>query len=391
MFFKDLFQNEIDIVKKHAAKNGYVSISELETIFHHPSEDDLDGITDELEKIGVDILYEESNTNPIEIWSEDFVATMDEPSQSELEEASLMSNAKESNPSDCIQIYLNEIGEVPLLSAEEEIKYSLQVQNGLALQKKDTITKEENIIIEKGQQAQNIMTEANLRLVVSIAKRYLGRGLELMDLIQEGNMGLMKAVIKFDPSLGNRFATYATCWIKQSILRAIADEARTIRIPVHMLELMTKVTHVEQDLVQKLKHTPTLEEIANAMGLDVAEISRIKELGYEQVSLDQVISIDDDLDLYGMIPDPTILNPMEYTQNEIYKEKLDLLLSTLSDREQRIIRLRYGFYDNYCHTFEEIGKEFGVSRERIQQIEDRAMMKLRHPARLRRLKQYRVG
>ena len=270
---------------------------------------------------------------------------------------------------DPVRMYLKEIGKVPLLSADEEIELALKMEAG-------------------DEEAKKKLAEANLRLVVSIAKRYVGRGMLFLDLIQEGNLGLIKAVEKFDYRKGFKFSTYATWWIRQAITRAIADQARTIRIPVHMVETINKLIRVSRQLLQELGREPTPEEIAEEMSMPVERVREILKISQEPVSLETPIGEEEDSHLGDFIPDDNIPVPADAAAFTLLKEQLLEVLSTLTDREQKVLRLRFGLDDGRARTLEEVGKEFNVTRERIRQIEAKALRKLRHPSRSRKLKDY---
>ncbi len=270
---------------------------------------------------------------------------------------------------DPVRMYLKEIGKVPLLSAEREIELAKRMEEG------DEDAKQE-------------LTEANLRLVVSIAKRYVGRGMQFLDLIQEGNLGLLKAVEKFDYRKGYKFSTYATWWIRQAITRAIADQARTIRIPVHMVETINKLIRVSRQLLQELGREPTAEEIAEEMDMPVERVREILKISQEPVSLETPIGEEEDSHLGDFIQDDNVPMPAEAASQTLLKEQLNEVLGTLTDREQKVLRLRFGMDDGRSRTLEEVGKEFDVTRERIRQIEAKALRKLRHPSRSRKLRDY---
>ncbi len=270
---------------------------------------------------------------------------------------------------DPVKMYLKEIGRVPLLSGEEEIELARRMQEG-------------------DEAAKNRLSEANLRLVVSIAKRYVGRGMLFLDLIQEGNLGLMKAVEKFDYQKGFKFSTYATWWIRQSITRAIADQARTIRIPVHMVETINKLTRVSRELLQQNGREPTPEEIAAAMGIDVDKVMEIQKIAQDPVSLETPIGEEEDSHLGDFIEDDKTQTPGDSVASIMLKEQLLSVLDSLTPREEKVLRLRYGIDDGKPRTLEEVGKEFNVTRERIRQIEAKALRKLRHPSRSKKLKDY---
>lgn len=283
------------------------------------------------------------------------------------DETALSSNVK---INDSVRMYLKEIGRVPLLSADEEVNLALRIQQG-------------------DQEAKQELAEANLRLVVSIAKRYVGRGMQFLDLIQEGNMGLMKAVEKFDHTKGFKFSTYATWWIRQAITRAIADQARTIRIPVHMVETINKLVRIQRQLLQDLGREPTPEEIGAEMDLPTEKVREILKIAQEPVSLETPIGEEDDSHLGDFIEDDNATSPADHTAYALLKEQLDEVLEQLTDREENVLRLRFGLDKNgEIRTLEQVGQVFGVTRERIRQIEAKALRKLRHPSRSKQLKDF---
>ncbi|GGM65773.1 RNA polymerase sigma factor SigA [Thermopolyspora flexuosa] len=293
--------------------------------------------------------------------------------------------------SDLVRIYLREIGRVPLLTAEEEVELAKAIEAGLfaeaRLSAADHPSPELEELVWEGERAKQRLIEANLRLVVSIAKRYVGRGMLFLDLIQEGNLGLIRAVEKFDYTKGYKFSTYATWWIRQAITRAIADQARTIRIPVHMVETINKLVRVQRQLHQDLGREPTPEEIAVEMDMPVERVVEIQRIAQEPVSLQSPIG-EEDSDLGDFIEDADAVVPMEAAAFIMLQDQLDDILSTLSEREQRIIQLRFGLCDGHPRTLEEVGREFGVTRERIRQIESKTLAKLRHPTRAQMLRDY---
>ena len=302
---------------------------------------------------------------------------------------------------DPVRMYLKEIGNIQLLTIEEETEYAQRVVEGRAAKEKleaidaddqNTVSQEEYEklldISARADIAKDKLVDANLRLVVSIAKRYLGRGLQFLDLIQEGNMGLIKAVDKFDYNKGYKFSTYATWWIRQAITRAVADQARTIRIPVHMVETINKLVRTQRQLVQELSREPSQAEIAERMGISVEKVQQIQKIAQEPISLEQPVGEEEDSSLGDFISDPHALDPYEYTAKMKLREELDDVLSTLTEREERVLRLRFGLIDGRQRTLEEVGKEFNVTRERIRQIEAKALRKLRSPARSKKLKDF---
>ena len=277
--------------------------------------------------------------------------------------------AAEYSLDDPVRMYLKEIGQVKLLSAEEEVELAKRVSEG-------------------DQEAKNKLTEANLRLVVSIAKKYSGRGLHILDLIQEGNTGLIRAVDKFDWTKGNKFSTYATWWIRQAITRAIADQARTIRVPVHMVEVINKATRCNRKLVQELGREPTMEEIAKELNLPVEKIIEANRTAADTLSLDTPVGDEEDTTIGSFVEDDNTPGPADATSNALLAEALSEILGTLTDREADVLRMRFGMYDGRTHTLEEVGQIFGVTRERIRQIENKAIRKLRHPSRAKKIKDF---
>ena len=324
---------------------------------------DADGIDDLLERLtdgGISITDKDGNP------SSKYVVEAPKPEELTDEELLGSNSAKVNDP---VRMYLKEIGVVPLLSNEEEKELAIAVENG-------------------DLEAKQRLAEANLRLVVSIAKRYVGRGMQFLDLIQEGNMGLMKAVDKFDYSKGFKFSTYATWWIRQAITRAIADQARTIRIPVHMVETINKLVREQRNLLQELGQDPTPEQIAERMDMTPDKVREILKIAQEPVSLETPIGEEDDSHLGDFIEDEVIENPVDYTTRVVLREQLDEVLDTLTDREENVLRLRFGLDDGKMRTLEDVGKVFNVTRERIRQIEAKALRKLRHRSRSKQLKDF---
>jgi len=337
----------------------------------------LPDIYDELWAKGVEIIPEETLPEDLnligdEVVLEDVEITADETLDTDFESDFESGMTKGIAVDDPVRMYLKEIGKVPLLTAEEEVELAKKMAEGG----------------EEGEEAKKRLCEANLRLVVSIAKRYVGRGMLFLDLIQEGNLGLIKAVDKFDYTKGYKFSTYATWWIRQAITRSIADQARTIRIPVHMVETINKLIRVSRQLLQELGREPSPEEIADEMGLSVDKVREIQKVAQEPVSLETPIGEEEDSHLGDFIPDEDVPQPVEAAAFSMLKEQLVEVLDTLTDREQKVLKLRFGLEDGRARTLEEVGKEFEVTRERIRQIEAKALRKLRHPSRSKKLKDY---
>jgi RNA polymerase primary sigma factor len=297
--------------------------------------------------------------------------------------------------SDLVRIYLREIGRVPLLTAEAEVELAKSIEAGLFAEEKlgggfpmfGAVLGDLELLVGEGNQAKQRLIEANLRLVVSIAKRYIGRGLVFLDLIQEGNLGLIRAVEKFDYTRGYKFSTYATWWIRQAITRAIADQARTIRVPVHMVETINKLARVTRQLHQELGREATVDEIAAELGLEVDRVAEIQRIAQEPVSLQSPIG-EEESDLGDFIEDADAVVPIEAAAFIMLQDQLERVLNALADREQRIIQLRFGLTDGHPRTLEEVGREFGVTRERIRQIESKTLAKLRHPSRAQMLREF---
>lgn len=351
-----------DFIRNHK-KSGTAIDDEITEKLVIPFVLDADGIDDLLERLtdgGISIT--DKNGNP----SSKYVVEAPKPEELTDEELLGSNSAKVNDP---VRMYLKEIGVVPLLSNEEEKELAIAVENG-------------------DLEAKQRLAEANLRLVVSIAKRYVGRGMQFLDLIQEGNMGLMKAVDKFDYSKGFKFSTYATWWIRQAITRAIADQARTIRIPVHMVETINKLVREQRNLLQELGQDPTPEQIAERMDMTPDKVREILKIAQEPVSLETPIGEEDDSHLGDFIEDEVIENPVDYTTRVVLREQLDEVLDTLTDREENVLRLRFGLDDGKMRTLEDVGKVFNVTRERIRQIEAKALRKLRHPSRSKQLKDF---
>ena len=326
-------------------------------------------VYDTFEAMGIQILSSEPEVGDV---LDEAIEDMDVvPGETEEEEPLVdpVELAAEFNLDDPVRMYLKEIGQIPLLTPEEEQELARRV-------------------VEGDKEAKNQLTEANLRLVVSIAKKYSGRGLHILDLIQEGNTGLIRAVDKFDYTKGNKFSTYATWWIRQAITRAIADQARTIRVPVHMVEVINKATRCNRKLVQELGREPTLEEIADELNLPIEKIIEANRTAADTLSLDTPVGDEEDTTIGSFVEDDNTPGPADATSNALLAEALSEILNTLTDREADVLRLRFGMYDGQTHTLEEVGQIFGVTRERIRQIENKAIRKLRHPSRAKKIRDF---
>ncbi len=415
---KNKTMDPVKVFLGKAKTEGFITISDIRRAFPEENEA-LKVLLDELQAQGIDIVGEEElvdiklteldegvremaldsldaseeDIKDIEMDAETVVRQLEEEYRAQKAE-NTVDFVRSDDP---VRMYLKEIGRVDLLTTKEELKIAKEVKAGMnaevelaqlledGVEISDEKRRELDIIIGTGEVAKNHLVEANLRLVVSIAKKHVGKGLQFLDLIQEGNIGLMKAVYKFDHTKGFKFSTYATWWIRQAITRAIADQARIIRIPVHMVEQINKVVRQQRKLTQELRREPTAQELADSLEISVEKIKVIKKISQDPVSLESPVGEEEDSTLGDFIPDVDALNPIEYTTREMLKVELDKVLETLTDREEKVLRMRFGLLDGKTRTLEEVGKEFGVTRERIRQIEAKALRKLRHPSKSKRL------
>ena len=415
---KNKTMDPVKVLVGKARTEGFITISDIRRAF--PTETkELQILLDELQSQGIDIVGEEElvdiklaelDDGVRELALDSLDASDEDIKDIELDAESVIRQLEEDyrvqkaentvdfvRSDDPVRMYLKEIGRVDLLNGKQELKIAKEVKAGMnalvelngLLESKTPISEEKrrelDIIIGTGDVAKNHLVEANLRLVVSIAKKHVGKGLQFLDLIQEGNIGLMKAVYKFDHTKGFKFSTYATWWIRQAITRAIADQARIIRIPVHMVEQINKVVRQQRKLTQELRREPTAQELADSLEISIEKIKVIKKISQDPVSLESPVGEEEDSTLGDFIPDNDALNPIEYTTREMLKVELDKVLETLTDREEKVLRMRFGLLDGKTRTLEEVGKEFGVTRERIRQIEAKALRKLRHPSKSKRL------
>ncbi len=357
----DEVMNALTALINKGRKDGVLQSSELAAELEKIdlSVDQIEHVYETFESLGIQVVGSELEIEP----------AAEAPQAEEEELVDPIELAAEYNLDDPVRMYLKEIGQVKLLTAEEEANLAAQVAAG-------------------SEEAKKKLTEANLRLVVSIAKKYSGRGLHILDLIQEGNTGLIRAVDKFDYTKGNKFSTYATWWIRQAITRAIADQARTIRVPVHMVEVINKVTRCNRKLVQELGREPTLEEVADELGLPLEKVIEANRTAADTLSLDTPVGDEEDTTIGSFVEDDNTLGPADATSNTLLSEALSEILDTLTDREADVLRMRFGMYDGRTHTLEEVGQIFGVTRERIRQIENKAIRKLRHPSRAKKIKDF---
>ena len=355
------FDERIEELVNTGKEQGYLTYEQIakKTI-------DLD-----LDSEALDKLYNSLTENNIEVRAEDEEDGGEVDLKEEIIIDDVPDESKDMSVNDNVRMYLKEIGKISLLTLEEEQELSKRVASG-------------------DEKAKNILAESNLRLVVSIAKRYVGRGLLFLDLIQEGNIGLMKAVEKFDYDKGYKFSTYATWWIRQAITRALADQARTIRVPVHMVETINKMARIERQMTLELNREPTDQELSKKMGLSVDKIAEIRKISQDPVSLETPIGEEDDSHLGDFLADERTMSPEEFATYEILKDELREVLETLTVREKEVLELRFGLFDGSSHTLEEVGKQFKVTRERIRQIEAKALRKLRHPSRAKKLRDFLI-
>ncbi|HIX47620.1 MAG TPA: RNA polymerase sigma factor RpoD [Candidatus Mediterraneibacter caccavium] len=356
-----------ELVALGKKKKSVLEVQEINDFFTdiELSPDQMEKVFDYLEANNIDVLRISADVDDTDVDIDDMISDEDEVDMEHID----LSVPEGVSIEDPVRMYLKEIGKVPLLNAEREIELAKRMEEG-------------------DEEAKKELAEANLRLVVSIAKRYVGRGMLFLDLIQEGNLGLIKAVEKFDYHKGYKFSTYATWWIRQAITRAIADQARTIRIPVHMVETINKLIRVSRQLLQELGREPLPEEIAKELDMPVERVREILKISQEPVSLETPIGEEEDSHLGDFIQDDNVPVPAEAAAQTLLKEQLDEVLDTLTEREQKVLRLRFGMNDGRARTLEEVGKEFDVTRERIRQIEAKALRKLRHPSRSRKLRDY---
>ena len=364
-------QSQLQALIAKGKKEGMLQTSELNALLEKTTltTEQIEAIYDQFEAMNIQLITAELDIDLGDDLDIDLDGNVDLSGLDDEDLVDPVDLAAEFSLDDPVRMYLKEIGQVKLLSAEEEVELAKRVAEG-------------------DQNAKNKLTEANLRLVVSIAKKYSGRGLHILDLIQEGNTGLIRAVDKFDWTKGNKFSTYATWWIRQAITRAIADQARTIRVPVHMVEVINKATRCNRKLVQELGREPTVEEIAKELNLPVEKIIEANRTAADTLSLDTPVGDEEDTSIGSFVEDERTPGPADATSNALLAEALKEILDTLTEREADVLRMRFGMYDGRTHTLEEVGQIFGVTRERIRQIENKAIRKLRHPSRAKRIRDF---
>ncbi len=353
-------KNDVEAILNKAKEKGQITYGELANELVDANPEQIDKVFDAFEELGVDVLKDD--------FIEPDIEDLEEVEEIKLDDPNILSY-EGPNADDPVRVYLREIGKIPLLTYEEELELSKR-------------------ILQNDEEAKQKLAESNLRLVVSIAKKYVGRGMLFLDLIQEGNMGLIKAVEKFDYTKGFKFSTYATWWIRQAITRAIADQARTIRIPVHMVETINKLIRTSRHLLQQLGREPTPEELAKELEMPIEKVMEIQKIAQDPVSLETPIGEEDDSHLGDFIPDDDSPAPHDSAAYTLLKEQLEEVMNTLTPREAKVLKLRFGLEDGKARTLEEVGREFMVTRERIRQIEAKALRKLRHPSRSKRLRDY---
>ena len=390
-------QAEVEKIVKAAKQEGSITAADLAEKLSvlDLTPDDTDAVYQRLVELNVEVVEDEviAEEEEEEEEAEEPAPDADEDRVRARREVDMALKAPTNDP---VRMYLKEIGRVPLLTAQEEVSLAKRIEAGLIaeekLEKTPDLSDDERFELRytrrDGAQAKRHLVEANLRLVVSIAKRYVGRGMAFLDLIQEGNLGLIRAVEKFDYAKGFKFSTYATWWIRQAITRAIADQARTIRIPVHMVETINKLVRIQRQLLQDLGREPTADEIAEQMELSPKKVREIQKISQEPVSLETPVGEEEDSHLGDFIEDADAPVPLERASFKLLQEQLESVLHTLSDREKEVIRLRFGLVDGQPRTLEDVGKKFGVTRERIRQIESKTLSKLRHPSRSQKLRDY---
>ena len=403
MLNTEMYKEQLQLLRNIIEEKGFLPLDKIIEVFNDSNDELLDDVVAYYEALGVVITKDTDDLLEKENLLDDEIFDVDDEIDNEIKVEDFQEiNSNNPRINDSIKLFMHEIGQYELLTSQQEVELARKVQDGIMAQQKLDLSlksgkrvsqkEQENLqkIIEIGEDSAKILIESNLRLVVYVAKKFVGRGLQFSDLIQEGSMGLMKSVAKFDPTKGFKFSTYATWWIRQSINRAIADQSRTIRIPVHIHEFANKLSKVVRKLTQEKHRNPTPEEISEVMGVSVDKVIQIQQMILETKSLDDNVGDDEDSVFGDYVSDTKNLNPLNYTEKEIYKEELRNVLHTLTPREEKILCMRFGLDGTKPKTLEEIGKEFNITRERIRQIEAKALRRLRHPNRLKRLQKSRI-